>query len=91
MSARRCYHKVPYDECWTCGPNSEAREALWRLGSLERRVRELRNWATSRIKWCRREEQKFGGKSNIAIEAATERRALQAVLRILDDKEVPTS
>jgi hypothetical protein len=47
------------------------------------RVAELRAWAQNRIDWCRYEERKFGA-SSAAIEAATERRSLQAVLRILD-------
>lgn len=57
-------------------------------GRWDERVGELRAWANSRIEWCRREEQKFGA-GNIGIEAATERRALQAVLRILNGEETP--
>lgn len=33
--ARRCYHGDPFDCCRVCGPNSEAREALWSLQSAE--------------------------------------------------------
>lgn len=63
------------------------------LDEFEVRVCELRAWANSRIAHCRKEELKFGrridgrggnGATQVAIEAATERRALQAVLRILD-------
>lgn len=43
-------------------------------------------WARSRIEHCRREEAKFGAGS-VAIDAATERRALQAVLRTLEVEE----
>ena len=50
---------------------------------------ELCAWAHSRIEECRRQETKFGsyeGKHppQALIEAWTERRALQAVLNILD-------
>lgn len=55
---------------------------------LLERVKSLRAWARSRIDLCRREEQKFGAGS-ISIEAATERRALQAALRILSGEETP--
>lgn len=48
------------------------------------RAIDMRAWALSRIEWCRREEAKFGA-GNIAIEASTERRALEAVMRQLDD------
>ena len=48
-------------------------------------VSELRLWARSRIEWCRKEEMKFGV-SMVAIESATERRALQAVLGMLERK-----
>lgn len=54
------------------------------------RVRDMRAWALSRIEWCRREEAKFSASrdgrisaGNIPVEAATERRALQAVLNQL--------
>jgi hypothetical protein len=50
---------------------------------LSERVAELRAWANSRIAHCREQERKFGAGS-IAIEASTERRALQAALSILD-------
>lgn len=49
---------------------------------LRERAYELRGWALNRIAHCRREEEKFGA-SGVAIDASTERRALQAVLRIL--------
>jgi hypothetical protein len=45
-------------------------------------VDDLVAWAESRIEHCRREEAKFGY-GNIAIQAAQERRTLQAVLRML--------
>lgn len=51
-------------------------------GSLEERLDDLRLWATVRIEWCRTEELKRGSSR---FEAATERRALQTVLRILWD------
>lgn len=65
------------------------------------RVRELRAWAASRITACREQENKFSLAGRLrpgrrvstspvpqtVIEAWTERRALQAVLRILDDEE----
>ena len=47
------------------------------------RAADLRAWAERRIEWCRRDEAKFGY-GNIAIEAATERRALETALRILN-------
>lgn len=67
------------------------------LVPLDDRVKELREWATSRIEECRRQEEKFGGalwlrvKSRTQppqalVEAWTERRALQAALRILEDE-----
>jgi hypothetical protein len=49
---------------------------------LQDRVDDLVAWAESRIEHCRREEAKFGY-GNIAIQAAQERRTLQAVLRML--------
>lgn len=50
------------------------------------RVADTLAWARSRIEWCRREEAKFGAGS-IAIEAATERRALVAVVRMLTGRD----
>lgn len=61
----------------------EKRDRITRAQGLSDRVADLRAWAIERIEQCRREERKFGA-NNIAIEAASERRALQAVLRILD-------
>lgn len=52
------------------------------MDDIDECVEELRLWAGSRIEWCRKEEQKFGA-SNLAIQAATERRALMTVLEIL--------
>lgn len=56
--------------------------------TLQDRVEEVFDWARSRIRQCRREELKFGrvldsGARQVCVEAATERRALQVVLRIL--------
>jgi hypothetical protein len=53
---------------------------------LRERVDECCAWARSRIAACRAEEQKFGA-GDVAVEASTERRALQAVLRILTGEE----
>lgn len=50
------------------------------------RLQDLRYWARSRIDHCRREEAKFGA-AWTAVEASVERRALEAVLRILDGGE----
>lgn len=49
---------------------------------------ELRAWATNRIAWC---EAKEGETGRVAAShcPSTERRALEAVLRILDGKETP--
>lgn len=49
---------------------------------LIERVTTLRAWARSRIEWCHDEEKKFGA-GDMGIEAAQERRTLQAVLRQL--------
>lgn len=53
---------------------------------------DLRAWARSRIEECRRQEVRFSrsrtsGRTvgDAAMEAATERRTLLAVLRMLDD------
>ena len=56
------------------------------MTDLQDRVDDLVAWARSRIEHCRREEAKFGAGS-VAIDAATERRALQAVLRTLEVEE----
>jgi hypothetical protein len=64
---------------------------------LEERARELRVWAESRIRHCREQEVKFAtawqlrekhslGPPQALVEAWTERRALQAVLDILEEK-----
>ena len=58
---------------------------------IQDRVDEMVMWARNRIEHCRREEQKFSNLrrvskysgARIATEAATERRALQAVLRMI--------
>lgn len=54
------------------------------------RVHEVRGWALSRIEQCRMDEAKHGT-GMCAIEAAAERRALQAVLRMLgfEDSQSP--
>lgn len=52
------------------------------MTDLRERVADMRAWAESRIRLCQREELKFGS-GRISLEAATERRALQAVLRQL--------
>lgn len=61
------------------------------MSDLRDRVDDMRAWALNRIEWCQREEAKFSSgefvrhpPGAIALEAATERRALQAVLRQLD-------
>jgi hypothetical protein len=62
---------------------------------LRERTSELRMWASSRIRHCREQETKFGtswehrpkhqnGPPQALVEAWTERRALQAVLGILE-------
>lgn len=58
------------------------------------RIDELRLWASSRLRQCRIDEQKFAGyrgkhPPQSLVEAWTERRSLQAVLSILGLKEVP--
>ena len=59
--------------------------------SLEDRVGDTQDWARSRIATCRAAEAKFGaawsidrhGPPQALVEAWTERRALEAVLRML--------
>lgn len=51
--------------------------------TLRDRVDSVRAWARSRIEQCKRDEAKFGAGS-VSIEASIERRALQAVLTMLD-------
>lgn len=64
--------------------------------SLQDRVDDLRAWANSRIRQCQEQERKFGsawkpgetrghGPPQSLVEAWTERRCLQAVLRMLDE------
>ena len=74
--------------CQECGVHAE----------LTERIADLRAWARSRIEQCRQTEQKFCAnltfKRNAqypqtAIEAWTERRALEAVLRMLNGEESP--
>jgi hypothetical protein len=48
------------------------------------RVADLVAWARSRIVHCRQQEAKFGS-GDVAIEASVERRALQAVLAMLEE------
>lgn len=55
---------------------------------MNRDVTDLYQWACARIRQCRRDEHAFGA-AHPAIEAATERRALQTVLRMLDLREPP--
>lgn len=60
-----------------------------RAPDLRDRVDDVRAWARSRIAQCRDVEARFDVRSQSTIEAATERRALQSVLRILDGEEAP--
>lgn len=53
---------------------------------LIERVTEVRAWAHNRIRHCREVENRFGGNRASAEETA-ERRALEAVLRILDGSD----
>ena len=64
------------------------------VAPLTERVTDLRAWATSRIRACREQEEKFGnawqhrekhtlGPPQALVEAWSERRALQAVLDML--------
>lgn len=53
---------------------------------LRERVRQMRAWAESRIRHCASLETRSVGSTS--IEAFVERRALQAVIDILDDKDV---
>lgn len=66
------------------------------MSDLSERVTEVRVWATNRIRQCREQETKFGhglgitkGPPQALVEAWTERRALQAVLAMLDAPELP--
>ena len=58
---------------------------------LRERMSELRAWASSRIRHCRGQEQKFFATrvTQTGIEAAQERRTLHAVLEILGVDEEP--
>jgi hypothetical protein len=65
---------------------------------LRERIEGLEEWATRRIDQCRTEELKFWGANpcgrldtppQAAVEATAERRALQAVLRMLNDEAMP--
>ena len=60
-----------------------------RLAILRDRVDNVRAWARSRIDHCRDVEARFDPRSQSVIEAVTERRALQTVLRMLDGEETP--
>lgn len=67
-------------------------EILDQRDELRERVRVAQAWALSRIEHCRREEAKFAAattsaKSSVMVEAATERRALQAMLKMLQAAE----
>lgn len=55
--------------------------------SLRDRVSDVRAWARSRIAHCRDVEARFDTRSQSIVEAWTERRALEAVLRMLDGEE----
>lgn len=57
--------------------------------TLAERVHDLVLWARSRIAQCRDQEQRFAVGSLTSDEATQERRTLQAVLRILGQKEEP--
>ena len=58
-----------------------------RLAILRDRVDAVRAWAGSRIDHCHGVEARFDTRSQSMIEAVTERRALQTVLRMLDGEE----
>ena len=53
------------------------------------RVLDVREWAASRIEWCRGEENRLGVGGIGIYEAAQERRTLQAVLRQLNGDPTP--
>ena len=68
-------------------------DAQHRLAELEAAAHELRSWAKTRITSCHEQELKFGaawqignrhGPPQALVEAWTERRTLQDVLRMLD-------
>jgi hypothetical protein len=54
-------------------------------------VDDLRAWARSRIDVCRQQESKFAPHTDAMIEAYTERRSLEAVLRIVDGDSLRTA
>lgn len=79
--------------CETCG-DRPCEHFLVLADSLDDKIRELAQWAQSRIDQCRAQETKFGaawthrekhslGPPQALVEAWTERRALQAVLDML--------
>jgi hypothetical protein len=66
------------------------------VSELEDRVDDLKAWARSRIAQCQCEELKYGrildrGARQVCVEAATERRALQAVLSFLEPECSPSA
>jgi hypothetical protein len=73
--ADRWRHGVPVEGDYICPAD---------LGAND-----LRTWAASRIRHCRTHEQKFSPQSDAMIEAYTERRTLEAALRILSGEETP--
>lgn len=52
------------------------------------RLAALRAWARSRIAQCRADEARFDSRSTVIVEAYTERRTLQEVLRVIDGEDV---
>ncbi|MCC6649017.1 MAG: hypothetical protein IT374_26050 [Polyangiaceae bacterium] len=56
---------------------------------LQDRVDDVRAWARPRIAQCRDVEARFDSRAQACVEAWTERRALQTVLRMLDGEEMP--
>jgi hypothetical protein len=77
----------PCEDCATARAEGAAAERA--------RIDEVREWANARIEECRRQEKKFGaawrltklhqhGPPQALVEAWTERRALVAVLTILE-------
>jgi len=68
------------------------------MTTLAERVDDVKGWALSRVQHCRAQEEKFGkawkirskhslGPPQALVEAWTERRALQAVLGILEGRD----
>lgn len=94
----RCWQCLTLALCAADSARTIAQERVVELEAQERRP-ELREdlaceWARSRIQHCRRDEAKFGatwkrqhGPPQALVEAWTERRALQAVLDILEPSQ----